>query len=188
MLRPSNTASSTIENSAHWRRHHRKPLRQKVTLRMAIRCPMVRSLAVLPQEKRLRVLALFSLAHGPRKVPNTPSRVGLLTPNQCFSLTKWWRRWYCLIQRQTMKTMTGPRVIQVSPLRLRMVDHPGCKGLFFVVFTVRSPVRRFRAGCTLNSYQPCDGTVTDDTQVLLDLPFLSNPIIVNTIIFEIGDG
>jgi hypothetical protein len=103
MLRPGNTASSTIENSAHWRRHHRKPLQQKVTLRIAIRCPMVRSLAVLPQEKRLRVLALFSLAHGPRKVPNTPSRVGLLTPNQCFSLTKWWRRWYCLIQRQTMK-------------------------------------------------------------------------------------
>jgi hypothetical protein len=28
----------------------------------------------------------------------------------------------------------------------------------------------------------------DDTQVLLALPFLSNPIIVNTLIFEIGDG
>jgi len=67
MLRPGNTASSTIENSAHWRRHYRKPLRQKVTLRMAIRCPMVRSLAVLPQENRLRVLALFSLAPGRRK-------------------------------------------------------------------------------------------------------------------------
>ena len=56
------------------------------------------------------------------------------------------------------------------------------------LFTVRSAVRRFRAGCTLNSYQPYDGTVTDDTQVLLALPFLSNPIIVNTLIFEIGDG
>ena len=76
---------------------------------MAIRCPMVRSLAGLPQENRLRVLVLFSLAPGRRKVPNTPSRVGLLTPNQCFPLMKWWRKWYCLIQRQSMKTMTGPR-------------------------------------------------------------------------------
>jgi hypothetical protein len=42
----------------------------------------------LVQEKSLRVLALFSLASGPRKVPNTPSSEGLLTPNQCFSLMK----------------------------------------------------------------------------------------------------
>ena len=42
----------------------------------------------LAQEKSLRVLALFSLASGPRKVPNTPSSEGLLTPNQCFSLMK----------------------------------------------------------------------------------------------------
>ncbi len=40
------------------------------------------------QEWSLRVVALFSLAPGPRKVPNTPSSVGLLTPNQCFSLMK----------------------------------------------------------------------------------------------------
>jgi hypothetical protein len=36
----------------------------------------------------LRVVALFSAASGPRNVPNTPSSVGLLTPNQCFSLMK----------------------------------------------------------------------------------------------------
>jgi hypothetical protein len=44
--------------------------------------------ARLFQEWRLRVVALFSLAAGPRNVPKAPSSAGLLTPNQCFSLMK----------------------------------------------------------------------------------------------------
>ena len=72
-----------------------------------------------------------------------------------------------------------PRVIQVSPLRLRMVDHPGCKGcIFHSRYGLQSGV----------SGRDAHGTVTDDTQVRLALPFLSNPIVVSTIIFEIGDG